>query len=51
MTFLSKLARIFGKASIYTRDVNAVQRGRLTERLANRVIGRAVSRAMRKVWR
>lgn len=50
MTF-SQLARLLGKASMYTRDVNAVRRGRLGERLANRIIGRAVSRAMRRVWR
>lgn len=48
---LSKLARILGKLSVYTRDVNAVSRGRVPQRVANRVIGRAASRAMRKVWR
>ena len=48
---LSRLARVFGKASVYTRDVNAVARGRLGERLANRLLGRAVSRALRGVWR
>lgn len=48
---LPQWARLFGKASVYTRDVNAVARGRLPERLANRVMGRVVSRAMRRVWR
>jgi hypothetical protein len=50
MTFLSELARILGKASVYSRDANAVARGRLLERLANRVMGRAVSRGMRRLW-
>jgi hypothetical protein len=48
---LAQLARLLGKASVYARDVNAVARGRVGERLANRVIGRAVSRALRRVWR
>jgi hypothetical protein len=48
---LSQLARLFGRAAVYTRDVNAVRRGRIGERLVNRVAGRLVSRAMRRVWR
>lgn len=48
---LSKLARWLGKASVYTRDANAVKRNRVPQRIANRVIGRAVSKAMRHIWR
>lgn len=48
---LSKLARWLGKASVRTRDVNAVAKGRVPQRVANRVMGRAASRAMRKLWR
>lgn len=48
---LSKLARLLGKASVYTRDVNAIAKGRASERLANRIMGRLASKAMRKVWR
>jgi hypothetical protein len=51
MNFLSELARLLGKASVYTRDANAVARGRLLERLANRAMGRVVSRGMRRLWR
>jgi hypothetical protein len=40
-----------GRASTITRDANAVQRGRIAQRVTNRLIGRAVSRAMRHVWR
>lgn len=48
---LSKLARALGKVAVYVRDANAVKRGRIGERVANRVIGRAVNKIMRKVWR
>jgi hypothetical protein len=36
---------------VIVRDVNAVKRGRYAERVANRVIGRAVSKALCCVWR
>lgn len=48
---LSKLARTLGKASVVVRDVNAVQRGRIGQRVVNRVAGRAASKLMRGVWR
>lgn len=48
---LSKLARLFGKAAVYTRDVNAVKRGRVKERVANRVMGRLASKLMGRLWR
>lgn len=48
---LSKLARLLGKAAVYTRDVNAVKRGRVGKRVTNRVMGRGASKIMRKLWR
>lgn len=48
---LSQLARLFGKAAVITRDVNAIKRGRVKERIYNRVIGRVNSRIMRKFWK
>jgi hypothetical protein len=48
---LSKLARGLARAAVLVRDVNAVQRGRIVERLTNRVIGRLLGRATRGVWR
>ena len=44
---LSQLARLLGKASVYTRDINAVKRGRIAQRVGNRVVGRTISSAMR----
>ena len=32
-------------------DIQAVQRGRIGQRLANRIMGRAVSRLTRGLWR
>lgn len=48
---LSKLARRLGKAAVVVRDVNAVNRGRVPERVANRIMGRAANWAMRRWWR
>lgn len=48
---LSKLARALGKAAVITRDVNAVARGRIGQRIVNRVVGRKVAKVMRSVWR
>lgn len=48
---LSKLARILGKTSIYARDINAVKRGRIGQRITNRIIGRIVNKGMKNVWR
>jgi hypothetical protein len=48
---LSQLARLLGKAATITRDVNAIKRGRVQERIYNRAIGRVNSRIMRKFWR
>lgn len=47
---LSQFASLLGRAAIYTRDINAVRRGRVAERLGNRVIGGTFSRLMRGRW-
>lgn len=48
---LSQLARFLHRAEVITRDVNAVKKGRVVQRVENRIIGRAVGRAMRGLWR
>jgi hypothetical protein len=48
---LSKLASLLSKAAVYTRDVNAVTRRRTSQRVANRMIGRAANKALRRLWR
>jgi hypothetical protein len=48
---LSQLATMLGKASVYTRDLNAIKRGRFKERIFNRVAGRVANRVMRGVWK
>lgn len=39
------------RATVILGDVQAVKRGRILERLVNRLLGRGVSRAMRRAWR
>lgn len=39
------------RTEVLLGDVRAVQRGRIVERLANRLIGRALGQATRGVWR
>lgn len=48
---LNQLARLFHKAEVITRDVNAVKRGRVVQRVENRIIGRAIGRVTRSWWR
>lgn len=48
---LSGLARATGKTAVYMRDINALQRGRLPQRLANRLTGRVLSWIGRRLWR
>jgi hypothetical protein len=48
---LSKLRRWLYKGQRALGDVQAVRRGRLAQRLTNRIIGRAVGWLLRKVWR
>jgi hypothetical protein len=47
---LSKLARLFYRASVITRDLNAVSRHRVAKRIVNRQIGRMFGRVARKVF-
>lgn len=47
---LSKIARIFHKAAVITRDLNAVQHHRIAKRIINRELGRIAGRLLRKVW-
>ncbi len=46
---LSRLARMFGKAAVIVRDVNAVKRGRVGRRVYNRAVGRTFGKLLRKV--
>jgi hypothetical protein len=48
---LNRARRATAKATIILGDLNAIQRGRYKERIANRVIGRLSNRLMRKFWR
>ena len=47
----SRLARNLDKAARISRDINAVRRGRVTERLTNRITGRLIRKATRGLWR
>jgi hypothetical protein len=48
---LSKLARALTRAAVITRDVNAVRRGRIGQRLDTRMVGRQVGRLTRGLGR
>lgn len=39
------------RTSVLLGDARSVQRGRVGQRITNRVIGRGVSKLMRGVWR
>lgn len=39
------------RATVLLGDVQAIKRGRFWQRIVNRLLGRAVARAMRGVWR
>jgi len=45
------LRRTFYLTSRALGDLQAVKRGRIGPRITNRVIGRAVNRSMRGLWR
>lgn len=47
---LSQLANVLSKAAVYTRDANAVKRNRVPQRVGNRIIGKAIGKAMRGRW-
>lgn len=48
---LGQLASIMTRGAQIVRDVNAVKRGRVVQRVENKIIGRLVSRQLRRVWR
>jgi hypothetical protein len=48
---LSRFATGLNRWARIARDVNAVRRGRIGQRLVNRAIGRTVGRLLRGVWR
>jgi hypothetical protein len=48
---LNQLRRWLHRAEVLTGDVQAVRRGRYAQRATNRIIGRAVSKLLRGVWR
>lgn len=47
---LAQLANALTRGAVIVRDVNAVQRGRVTQRIGNRLIGKAFGRTMRGRW-
>jgi hypothetical protein len=47
---LNQLSRKLVKANTLIRDVNAVKRGKIAQRLVNRALARGVNRSMRRVW-
>lgn len=47
---VNKARRATQRATVVLGDVNAAQRGRLPQRVANRLIGRGVARVLRGKW-
>lgn len=47
----NKARRITAKSTIILGDLNAIQKGRFKERIANRIIGRLVNKGLRGLWR
>lgn len=48
---VAQARRVAHRTEVALGDVRAVQTGRIGKRVANRLIGRAVSRLLRGVWR
>lgn len=48
---IAKWRRAFYLTSRTLGDVQAVKRGRVGQRITNRIVGRAMSKAMKGVWR
>lgn len=48
---LGRFASLLTRGARIARDVNAVRRGRVVERVENRLLGRFAGRLLRKVWR
>ena len=51
MSSLNKISRTLYAGARLSRDVRAVQTGRIGQRVTNRLIGRLLARLMRRVWR
>ncbi len=47
----SKIARTLDKAAVIARDLNAIKRGRIGQRLVNRAMGKALGKATNGIWR
>jgi Holliday junction resolvasome RuvABC ATP-dependent DNA helicase subunit len=47
---LNQLARVFHKAAVISRDINAVHHHRIAKRIVNRELGRIAGRLLRKVY-
>lgn len=47
---LNKLSRLLHVTNRTVRDVNAVKRGKVAQRVGNRVMGRATSNLMKRAW-
>lgn len=48
---MKRPSRYLGKAATLSRDAEAVARGRVGQRIANRLIGRAIGKMTRGLWR
>lgn len=48
---IARARRIAHRTEVALGDVRAVQRGRIGQRVANRVLGRIVGRGLRGLWR
>jgi hypothetical protein len=47
---INSLRRALIKSSVVLGDINAVMRGKIVQRIGNRMIGRAVRKLTRGVW-
>jgi hypothetical protein len=48
---ISGFARLLSRGAVLARDVNAVKRGRVPERIVNRAMAKGLGALMRGVWR
>lgn len=47
---LNRISRALHLTNRTVRDANAIRRGKVAQRVGNRVVGRLVSKAMRGAW-